>query len=149
MYTSDKQDFNKLVSTFDRLYSLKDIKITPTEPGLYTRDLMPNGISSVPIGVINTLTVPQPYEIVKEYYQSFYENEQTPGRTERLEEIQAQKDFKNSVEILQTHVSVHEETQEEIAEEEVFSETAQPNKEVESELILQLMIFMQQTKMDI
>ena len=44
----------------------------------------------------------------------------TPGRTERSEEIQAQKDFKNSVEILRSHVSVHEETQEEIAEEEVL-----------------------------
>ena len=37
------------------------------------------------------ITIPQLYEIVKEYYQSFYENEQTPGRTERLEEIQLKR----------------------------------------------------------
>ena len=105
MYSRDPLDHDRIGSTSNRLYSLKDIKITPTELGLDTHDLMPVGISSVPIGVIYDLTIPQLYEIVKEYDHSFYENEQSPGRAERLEEIQAQEDFQSSVEVLQSYIS--------------------------------------------
>ena len=103
MYSRNEQDHNKLGSTSNRLYSLKDIKITPTELGLDTHDLMPNGISSVPIGVIDTLTIPQLYEIVKMHDNSFYENEQSPGRAEREAEIQAQNDYDQSVKKLEEH----------------------------------------------
>lgn len=115
MYSRDPLDHDRIGSTSNRLYSLKDIKITPTELGLDTHDLMPVGISSVPIGVIYDLTIPQLYEIVKEYDHSFYENEQSPGRAERLEEIQAQEDFQSSVEVLQSHISRQEDV---VAEEE-------------------------------
>ena len=73
---------------------------------MYTHDLMPNGISSVPIGVINTLTIPQLYNIFKEYDKNFYENEQAPGRAEREAEIQAQNDYELVSRLLFPHVRV-------------------------------------------
>jgi len=103
-YSTDKD--NKFNQTLNRVYNLKDIKITPVaanrvcDPAVTDKTVGEDTSTDVV-----KITIPQLYEIVKEYDHSFYENEQSPGRAERLEEIQAQEDFQSSVEVLQSHIS--------------------------------------------
>ena len=107
-YATDRDD--KFRDTFNKLYSFRDIKITPMKPGFHTRFSEQIVGSGASIGVTE-ISIPDLYKLVKTYDHSFYENEQAPGRAERLEEIQAQEDFQSSVEVLQSHISQQKQTE--------------------------------------
>ncbi len=86
-YATNKD--NSMRGTENRFYNLKDIEIAPIRlnAGFQSHGMPSEDGRAKPYGAIHTLTVPQLYEIVKEYDHSFYENEQSPGRAERLEEV--------------------------------------------------------------
>ena len=104
MYSTDKDE--RFSGTANRFYNLKEIKITPLEleMGFQSHGVPSNdGRAELTNGVINTLTIPQLYELVKQYDHSFYENEQAPGRAQREAEIAAQQEFEQSVKKLDEH----------------------------------------------
>lgn len=101
-YSTDRE--NKFNSTVNRVYNLKDIKITPVEANRVCDPAVPD----ITVGEdtstdVVTVTIPQLYDIVKQYDKSFYENEQAPGRAEREAEIAAQQEFEQSVKKLDEH----------------------------------------------
>lgn len=95
MYSRNANTHN-LETTYNKLYSFKDIKITPMKPGLDSRDQMSNDIGNVPSGA-TTITIPQLYDLVKTYDQSFYENPIAVGRFDREAEIKVHNDFAEAV----------------------------------------------------
>ena len=101
-YSTDKN--NKINQTLNRVYNLKDMKITPVaanrvcDPAVIDRTV--NEDTATDVVRIN---IPQLYNIVKEYDKNFFENEQAPGRAEREAEIAAQQEFEQSVKKLDEH----------------------------------------------
>lgn len=91
--------------TENRFYNLKDIRIAPIRlnAGFQSHGIPSEDDRAKPYGAIVELTIPQLYNIVKQYDKSFYENEQAPGRAEREAEIAAQQEFEQSVKKLDEH----------------------------------------------
>ena len=88
MYQTDKD--NNFLGTNNRLYSLRDIKITPTEElGGQTHFSLSNDKSTSSLGV--NISIAQLYDLVKTYDQNFYENSAALGRAERLQELETDK----------------------------------------------------------
>lgn len=95
-YITDKE--NKFNGTTNRMYNLKDMKITPIKA---------NGIFSPAVGInsddkdtsisVTTITIPQLYNLVKTYDKNFFENPKAVGRSERLDEIERQEEFQNAL----------------------------------------------------
>lgn len=86
----------KMDSTYHKLYSLRDIKITPMElPSLKARSISAKAETDTPLGA--TISIPQLYEIVKTYDKSFFENSIAVGRIERLEEIKIHEAYDKAV----------------------------------------------------
>lgn len=104
-YSTDRD--NKFRDTNNRLYSFRDIKITPVEllGGQAHADLQ-NASEDTPTGV-TTITIPQLYELVKTYDQRFFENPNAIGRPEREAEIATQKEYTEAVEMLNEHTQKH------------------------------------------
>lgn len=102
MYTSDKEKgFDK---TINRLYSFRDIEIAPVELlGFDPHTSLQNANEDTLSGA--NISIPQLYEIVKTYDQSFFENPNAIGRAEREKELQAQADFVQAVEVLEQHTT--------------------------------------------
>ena len=101
-YSTDRE--NKFNSTVNRVYNLKDIKITSVEANRVCDPAVPD----ITVGEdtstdVVKVTIPQLYELVKQYDHSFYENEQAPGRAQREAEIAAQQEFEQSVKKLDEH----------------------------------------------
>lgn len=94
MYT--KMVDNKMKSTLNRLYSLRDIKIAPVElSGLKARAGLQCANEDTPSSA--TISIPQLYKFVKTYDPRFYENSFAIGRAERLEEIEMHKAYDKAV----------------------------------------------------
>ena len=101
-YAMDKGDNFK--GTSNRLYSFRDIKITPIEahrifsPAVNNK----NVAEDTSIGV-TVITIPQLYELVKTYDKSFFENSNAIGRSDRENEIVAKNEYKKAVEKLKEY----------------------------------------------
>ncbi|MGN0690914.1 MAG: DUF3848 domain-containing protein, partial [Oscillospiraceae bacterium] len=94
-YITDKE--NKFSGTSNRLYSFRDIEITPVELlGDQAYADLQNASEDTPSSV-TTITIPQLYELVKTYDQRFFENPNAIGRVEREAEIKAQEEYNNAV----------------------------------------------------
>ncbi len=95
-YSTDRE--NRFRDTNNRLYSFRDIKITPTKllGGQAHADLQ-NASEDTSLGV-TTISIPQLYDIVKTNDQRFFENPSAPGRADREAEIKAQSEYRNAVE---------------------------------------------------
>lgn len=97
-YSTDKE--NRFRDTNNRLYAFRDIKITPVKllGGQAHADLQ-NTSQDTSSSVIK-ISIPQLYEIVKIYDQSFFENPNAEGRADRETEIETQEQFSKAMEIL-------------------------------------------------
>ena len=94
-YITDKE--NNFNGTSKRLYSFRDIEITPVDLlGDQAYGALQNASQDPPSGV-TTITIPQLYNIVKTFDQYFFENREAPGRIEREAEIKAQEEYNNAV----------------------------------------------------
>lgn len=81
LYSTDKESNFK--NTSNRLYSFRDIEITPVKLlGDQAHTNLQNTSRDTSTGVI-AISIPQLYEIVKTYDQSFFENPKAVGREER------------------------------------------------------------------
>ena len=103
-YSTDRE--NKFNSTVNRVYNLKDIKITPVEANRVYDPAVPD----ITVGEdtstdVVKVTIPQLYDLVKQYDKSFYENEQAPGRAQRKAEIAAQQEYEQSLKKLDKYNS--------------------------------------------
>lgn len=91
---------NKMESTLNRIYSLRDIKIAPVELlGLKAYADLQNASEDAPSSA--NLSIPQLYEIVKTYDEKFYENPTAIGRSDRLKEIELHDKLRKAIEELQ------------------------------------------------
>ena len=94
-YTKDKND--KFKDTLNRLYSFRDMEITPVKLlGFQTHASPQKADTDTSQGVI-TITIPQLFQFVKTYDTFFFENPESPGRTDREAEIELHKDFVEAV----------------------------------------------------
>ena len=100
-YITDKE--NNFNGTSNRLYSFRDIRITPVEllgdqayAGLLTAN------EDTPSGV-TTISIPHLYEIVKTLDARFFENKKALGRAEREQEIAEQGEYLNAVKKLEEY----------------------------------------------
>ena len=67
-YATDRDD--KFRDTFNKLYSFRDIKITPMKPGFHTRFSEQTVRSGASIGVTE-ISIPDLYKLVKTYDHKF------------------------------------------------------------------------------
>ena len=96
MYLKSPSD--EIEGTLNRVYSFRDIEITPTKLlGLDPHAGLQNANSDTSLGV-TTISIPQLYDIVKTNDPLFYENSSAIGRADREAEIQAQTDYRSAVE---------------------------------------------------
>lgn len=93
-YAMDKN--NTLKDTSNRVYNVKGIKITPVVFTGFQSHGTPSKNGSVQSGA-NTITIPQLYDLVKTYDQSFFENPVAVGRFDREAEIKVHNDFAEAV----------------------------------------------------
>ena len=94
MYHTDIN--NKFSGTKNRLYSLRDIKITPTEElGGQTHFSLSKDKSTSSLGA--NISIPQLYSLVKTYDKNFYENPSAVGRAERLNELEIDRTVQAAV----------------------------------------------------
>ena len=101
LYATDKE--NNFKGTSNRLYSFRDIKITPVELlGGQTHTSLRNANKDTLSSVI-AITIPQLYELVKTYDKSFFENLNAIGRSDRENEIVAKNEYKKAVEKLKEY----------------------------------------------
>ena len=93
MYT--KIENGQMEDTHNRVYSLRDIKITPVKlPSLKARtDLQNEFADEDTSSSVTKISIPQLYDLVKTYDKRFFENPASPGRAERETEIQAHNDY--------------------------------------------------------
>lgn len=108
-YTTDRN--NNFIGTSNRIYNLRDMKITPIEA---------NRIFDPAVAITNNdedtstsvtmISIPQLYCIVKAYDKSFYENPDAPGREEREAEMYAHAEYLDAVETAQTGMEITSET---------------------------------------
>ena len=104
-YTKNKE--NEIDGTLERLYSFRDIKITPVKLGFDTHFSLPDGKSGVSTSV-TTISIPQLYNLVKTYDKNFYENPDAPGREEREAEMYAHAEYLKAMETVQTDADIKE-----------------------------------------
>lgn len=93
-YAMDKN--NTLKDTSNRVYNVKGIKITPVVFTGFQSHGTPSKNGSVQSGA-TTITIPQLYDLVKTYDQSFFENPIAVGRFDREAEIKVHNDFAEAV----------------------------------------------------
>lgn len=103
LYATDKE--NNFKGTSNRLYSFRDIKITPVELlGGQTHTSLRNANKDTLSSVI-AITIPQLYELVKTYDKSFFENLNAIGRSDREAEIGAKNEYNKAVEELEEYTA--------------------------------------------
>ena len=94
-FTNKENEFN---GTINRIYSMKNIEITPVDAN---RIFSPTVNNTNSVGKDTStdviyLNIPQLYNFVKTYDKSFFEYIKTAGRPEREAEIKAQAEFENA-----------------------------------------------------
>lgn len=95
-FFTDKDD--RFKGTSNRLYSLRDVKITPIEANRIFSPAVPNkNVGEDTSTSVTTITIPQLYDLVKTYDQSFFENPIAVGRFDREAEIKVHNDFAEAV----------------------------------------------------
>ncbi len=101
-YSTDLDDV--LVNTMNRLYNLKDIKITPIEANRIFSPTVnsDNAAEDTSINATFYISISQLYELVKAYDKNFFENPEAIGREERETEILVHAEYDDAVETLKT-----------------------------------------------
>lgn len=97
MYTTDKEE-QSINGTINRLYSFRDIQITPVELlGFEAHASLHNADTDTLTGAIWNISIAQLYKLVKAHDELFFENQNAAGRAERLEEIQIKERFEEAM----------------------------------------------------
>lgn len=86
--------------TASRVYSFKDIKITPVRLSELNLGAIPQKASMDTSTDVTKISISQLYDIVKTYDEYFFENPKAAGRPDREAEIEAQNKFKAAMEII-------------------------------------------------
>ncbi len=104
-YTTDRD--NNFTGTSNRIYNLRDMKITPIEanrifdPAVTTASNGEDTSTSV-----TTISIPQLYEIVKTHDPSFFENPTAIGRDAREAELYTQAEYQDALIAFETGEAV-------------------------------------------
>lgn len=106
-FTNKNNDFK---GTSNRLYNLKDIKVTPIEANRIFSPAVDNENITKDTSIsVTTISIPQLYEFVKTFDQNFYENLNSPGRLERVIEQTQQNQFEENKEVFENQNNIETE----------------------------------------
>ena len=94
-YVTDKE--NNFSGTSNRIYNLRNIKITPIEANRIFSPTVnsENATEDTPTSVF--ISIPQLYDIVKTYDKNYFENPEAVGRSEREAELYLQAEYNDAV----------------------------------------------------
>lgn len=95
MYTTDKD--NNFNGTSNRIYNVRNIKITPIEANRAFDPAVDNISVTEDTSTSVFISIPQLYEIVKTYDRNFFENPDAVGRDEREAELYLRAEYNDAV----------------------------------------------------
>ncbi|MDE7363738.1 MAG: methyltransferase domain-containing protein, partial [Ruminococcus sp.] len=95
-YITDKE--NNFSGTSNRIYNLRNIKITPIEANrVFSPTVNSTNAAEDTSTSVLLISIPQLYEIVKTYDKNFFENSEAVGRGEREAELYLQAEYNDAV----------------------------------------------------
>ena len=94
-YVTDKE--NNFSGTSNRIYNLRNIKITPIEANRIFSPTVNSKIATEDTSTSVFISIPQLYDIVKTYDKNYFENPEAVGRSEREAELYLQAEYNDAV----------------------------------------------------
>lgn len=95
-YITDKE--NNFSGTSNRIYNLRNIKITPIEANrVFSPTVNSTNATEDTSTSVSIISIPQLYEFVKTYDKNFFENSEAVGRGEREAELYLQAEYNDAV----------------------------------------------------
>ena len=92
---TDKE--NNFSGTSNRIYNLRNIKITPIEANRIFSPTVNSKIATEDTSTSVFISIPQLYDIVKTYDKNYFENPEAVGRSEREAELYLQAEYNDAV----------------------------------------------------
>ncbi len=130
-YVTDKE--NNFSGTSNRIYNLRNIKITPIEANRIFSPTVNSKNATEDTSTSVFISIPQLYDIVKTYDKNYFENPEAVGRSEREAELYLQAGYNDAVSETEEN-NVHSEKSELI---ENIAESRKITKEKAEEVLQQ------------